>query len=397
LGRPFGQLWLASGISGLGDGLAVAAFPLLAVSLTTSPGLVAGLVVAQRLPWLLLALPAGALADRLERLRAMAVVDVARAAVVVVVAALTLGGGLSLPVLYAAAFSLGALETIFSAAAHATVPALVGDDGLDRANGYLFATQSTTEFLVGPAIGGAVFVAAAALPFAVDAVSFLASAALVATIPRRLPAPPRAGDATIRGDMKMGLTYFRSSPLLRVLAVLVGGLALCQAMTMSVLVLYALNVLDLGRQGFGLLLGVGAVGNILGGLLASPLRDRVGAWRVLTAGATAAAVAYLVIGTTSSAAVAAVMLVVEALGVACGSVVALSLRQTAVPDELRGRVGNLFRTCVWGAIPIGAIAGGAVAEVVGLRATFIIPGVAQLVLVAITAPRLRAHVARAGQ
>ena len=195
-------------------------------------------------------------------------------------------------------------------------------------------------------------------------------------------------------DMRSGLTFFRTSPLLRLLAVIVGGLAFCQAVVMGVLVLFAQDVLHLGAGGYGLFLGLGAIGNVVGALAASRVKDRFGTAPVLTGGALAAALAYLVVASTSSAAVATLMFVVEAFAVACGTVVTISLRQACVPDELRGRVGNVFRMFVFGAIPLGAVFGGLLAEAFGLRTPILVAGVAQAGLALLTAPALRAAVGR---
>src|SRR5205807_7997407 len=136
------RLWGAFTISGDGDGLAFVAFPLLVTTLTRDPRWVVGMVVAQRVPWLVLSLPAGAIADRLDRRRLLGLVELARMAVLVVLGVTVATHALSLPVLYLVAASLGALETLFSAATHAAVPSLVGQEDRGRANGYRMAPHA---------------------------------------------------------------------------------------------------------------------------------------------------------------------------------------------------------------------------------------------------------------
>jgi MFS family permease len=182
-------------------------------------------------------------------------------------------------------------------------------------------------------------------------------------------------------------------PALRILAVLVGGLAFAQAMVMAVLVLFALRDLGVSEAGYGLLLGVAAFGNVAGSLVAFRLRERLGAAGLLVGAGLVAAGAYLVMAATTSAPVAAAALLVECVAVACGSVASMSLRQRVVPSELLGRVGNAFRVCIWGALPVGALAGGAVAAAWGTRAVFVVAGLAQVVLVVATRRRLVAGVA----
>jgi predicted MFS family arabinose efflux permease len=301
----------------------------------------------------------------------------------------------SLVAIYAAAFALGALETAFSAASQACLPSLVAVDELPRANGYLFAAQATGEQFAGPALGGLLFAAAAALPFVLDGVSFLASAALLClALPRRRrrasAAPPRESFGT---DLASGLRWFTTHPVLRLLALVVASLAFCQSMVLAILVLYCLRVLHLGHAGFGLFLALAAVGNVVGGLLAGRITARLGTGRVVFAAALLAAAAYIVVGMTSALGIALLALAAEAVAVAVGNVATLSLRQSLIPSELLGRVGNAFRMCIFGVIPLGALAGGLIAHSVGLHAVFIVAGGLQLVVIAMVGPRLARRLA----
>jgi MFS family permease len=392
LSRSYWRLWTASAVSNLGDGLALVAFPVTAALLTRNALLVAGVTIVQRLPWLLFALPAGALADRLNRAAAMAMVDVTRGLVLCAVAAAAHADLLAIEHLYLAAFALGALETVFAGAALAAVPALVDDHQLDRANGLLYATETTGAELIGPALGGAAVALAVAAPFALDGATFLLSAALLVTLRRRTPAPPRAARTQIRDDIREGVRFFRSHSLLRLVATLVGGLALFQSMVMAILVLFVTGDLGLSARGYGLFLAAGAVGSVLGGVVASAVRQRFGTAATLTAAAAVAAVGYLGIGLAPNAPVAAIIFAIEALAVSCGNVATMSLRQSLVPDHLRGRVGNVFRLCIWAGIPVGALLGGAVAAVAGIRPAIVAAGALQLVLAAVSAGRLRSEV-----
>jgi MFS family permease len=400
LGHRYWKVWSAATVSSVGDGLALVAFPLLAASLTRNPALVAGTVVAQELPWLVVALPAGVLADRINRGRLMYAVDAIRTAIMLVLGLTIVTHALSLPVLYLTAFALGSFETVFSGAAHAVVPDVIGDtsdERLDKANGYLFSAQTSGQRLAGPAVGGLLFAAAAAAPFILDGVSFLLSAGLLAlafrataTTTNKLPTREQSTTSTtFVDDLRAGIAFFRQSQLLRLLSLVIGGLAFCQAMTTGILVLFALDKLHLTRAGYGLFLAAAALGNIAGGIVAQRVRRRYGTARILTFGALAAAAAYLGIGLTSSPFVAAGLFIIEAIAVACGSVASISLRQSAVPEHLRGRVGSTFRMIIWGAIPIGALVGGVVATQFGLRTPFFVAGVAQLTLALLTANALR--------
>jgi MFS family permease len=333
----------------------------------------------------------GTIADRLPRFRTMAAVDVVRAAIVAAVGVAALSGHVGLLALYSAAAALGILETLFSAAAHAAVPAAVPADDLDRANGYLFASQTAGEQLAGPAAGGALYAMSASVPFIGDAISFAASAVLLLGPARGEPDQPRPHSMArrrLRSEMGDGLRTFFRHPVLRVLSVTVGGMAFCQSMVLAILVLYGLEDLHLSRAGYGLFLAAGAIGNVLGALAASRVRARFGTSLIILFGGAVAALAYLGAGATSSPVVATLLFALEACAVACGTVASMSLRQSSVAPELLGRIGNIYRMVIWGIIPAGTLAGGLVASGLGLRAAFYVAGVAQLVLLASVGGRL---------
>ena len=144
------RLWGASAVSNLADGVFFVVIPLLAVRLTDSPILIAGLAIAARLPWLLFVLVAGALADRLDRRTTMRNVQIFRAAMLVLLAALALTDGLSLPILYVSALALGVAETLFDTAAQSIMPSIVEKDQLATANGRLYGVELVMNQFVGP-------------------------------------------------------------------------------------------------------------------------------------------------------------------------------------------------------------------------------------------------------
>ncbi|MCA1706465.1 MAG: MFS transporter [Actinobacteria bacterium] len=182
LGRGYWMLWTAATVSNIGDGVRYAALPLLAVTLTHDPVLVAGTVFAAQLPWLLFALISGALVDRLNRRTVMVVTNLLRAIVIALLGVLVLGGIESLALVYVMVFLLGTAETLFDSASFALLPALVDQDDLERANGPMQAAVTFNQEFVGPPLGAFLFAALAALPFFVDAASFALAAAIVVPI-----------------------------------------------------------------------------------------------------------------------------------------------------------------------------------------------------------------------
>ena len=294
LGATLPLVQLAAGVSGIGDGLVLAAFPLLAASLTDDPRLVVAVTVAARLPWLLVSLPAGALVDRRDRRRLVITVELARAVLLAAFAVTVVTGQGALGALLVTVFLIGVGQTFIASATHAVVPGLVDSRRLGDANGVLFATQTSTENLIGPALGGLLFAAVASLPFILDGISFALAAALMAVA---LPvvargAGPKKATASLHADIAAGFAYFMRTPILRLVGALVASLAFCQAIVFGPLVLFALHGLGLSATGYGILLAVAAVGNVAGGMVAGRLDHRFGARILLPASGVVAAAAY---------------------------------------------------------------------------------------------------------
>ena len=149
LRTPFARYWLSGFLADFGDGVRLAAFPLLAAQLTRSPAAVAAVTAVQGLPWLLLGGGLGVVVDRTDRRRLMVAVDVTRAAVIVVLAAAILAHGAGLWLIYLTAFVTGAGSALRDTAAVTCVPRLVQPDRLDQANARLIAGQIVGNELAG--------------------------------------------------------------------------------------------------------------------------------------------------------------------------------------------------------------------------------------------------------
>jgi MFS family permease len=381
LGPGFRRLWGASALSNLADGVFIVALPLLAAELTRSPALIAGVALAQRLPWLLFALVAGALADRLDRRRTMVNVQLLRVLVIGGLAAAVALGAASIPMVYAAALALGLGETLFDTAAQSAITAVVAKDDLSRANGRLYAAEMTANQFVGPSLGGALAGLAAfglALAFGVTALLFAGAAVLLAAMRGAFkPARPE-GPARLHAEIAEGLRYLARHRVLRTLALMTGVQNLANTAYFSILVLFAVgpgSAMRLPDAGYGLLLTTLGIGGVLGSLAAARLERRLGRSNVLML---AVAVGALAAGTpafTASVPVVAAGFVLGSVGVVIWNVVAVSLRQRITPDRLLGRVNAGYRLLAWGSMPLGAALGGAVAELWGLRWVFALSGV----------------------
>jgi MFS family permease len=381
LGANYRKLWLAHGVSNLGDGVTIAALPLLAATLTRDPAVFAGVTLAGRLPWLLFALIAGALTDRLDRRRIMGWVQAARFGLVMLLAVAAAGGWASIAMLYALAFALGICETLFDNASQTIMPSLVTREDLERANGRLYAVELVANQFAGPPLGALLFTLAVGLPFILDATTFAAAAVLILTIGGtfRVEREP-AARSSIRSEIAEGLRWLWRNRLLRTLALMLGALNLTETATLAIFPLFALEILEVGEVGYGVLLVAFAVGSFIGTLVADRLIAGVGRGTLLLAVVVSLAAADAVTGISSSAIVVGLMLALIGFCSILWNIITVSLRQTIIPGQLLGRVNSVYRFLGWGAMPIGAVVGGVLAAAYGLRAPFFFSAATTLVV-----------------
>jgi MFS family permease len=376
LGVPFWQLWSASTLSNLADGLVKIALPLVAVTVTDSPALVAGVALAVTLPWLLFALPVGALTDRVDRRIAMVTANVARAAAVAVLAvAVALGLESSVAaiwVLYLVALLLGTAEVVYDTCAQSILPQVVSRDRLPRANGRLIAAELTANEFVGPPLGGLLVAAGIAAAFATPAVLWAAAVGALLLL-RGGFAVPREEPTTLRADVAEGLRYLWRHRLLRTLATMTGLFNFATNATFAVFVLYAVgpdSAMGLTEAGYGLVFATIAAGSLVGALLADPIIRRLGRSRSMLLGILGGVVTVGIPALTSNALVIAAAFLLGGLTNSLWNVVAVSLRQRITPDRILGRINSSYRLVAWGTRPLGAAAGGLLGELLGLRAVF---------------------------
>lgn len=371
LGRRFGLLLTAAGISNLGDGLMGAALPLLVAALTRDPVLVAAATFAGRLPWLLFAVPSGALVDRMDRRRVLVVTNVVRAGLVGGLTWAIVADAAGLWLVYVVAFALGVCETFFDTSAEAFVPSLVETKLLPAANGRLQVFEWVGNAFMGPPLGAALFGFAAGLPFGLNAASFAASAALIAAI-GGTRAPTRDVKAPLGSEIKEGLVWLWNQRVVRTLALMAGVTNLVTFGIIAIFVLFAQDVLGIGDAGYGILLATLGVGGLLGAVFAPRVVRRLGPGVAAQSTVVIGVVLNLILGSTSSPWVAGAVLFTYGLSITLWNVVSVSLRQTLTPDHLRGRVAGASRLVTWGAQPVGAVLGGVAASWLGLRAPFFV-------------------------
>jgi len=383
LGRAYWWLWTSSGMSNLADGIIKVALPLVAIRFTQSPTLIAGLVFALTLPWLLFALPAGALADRLDRRRSMLGANAVRALLLGVLALTAVTGVGSIWVLYAVALCIGVAETIYDTSAQSILPQVVPRDRLSRANGRLHAAELTANQFIGPPVGGFLVAAGAALAFATPAALWVLAVGVLLLVrgPFRIQREQRT---TMRADVAEGLRFLWRHRLLRTLGVMVGVSNFASNAVWAVLVLYAVgpaSAMKMSEPTFGLLLTASAAGSLVGSLVADRIERWLGRARSLALTMIGAALSLGAPAVTANEVLVGAAFFVGGLTIAVWNVVTVSLRQRITPDRLLGRVNSGYRLLAWGTIPLGAAAGGLLAQLLGLRAVFAVMAVLTLTMI----------------
>jgi MFS family permease len=383
MGAGFRKVVVASGLSNLADGVFQVALPLVTLGITRDPAAFAVVTVALRLPWLVFALPAGALADRLDRRRTMFLVNAGRTTLLGLLAIAVATDNETLPLLCAVAFALGVGETLFDTAAQSLVPNLVDPDNLSRANGRLYAVEMTMNQFVGPPLGGLLVSIAAALALGGSAVAYLVGTIALALIAGSFRTERSGPPTRLHEDIVEGVRYMARHKVLRTLALLTGVANLTGTAVLTVLPLYAVRPapMDLSEAGFGLLLTAGAVGALAGSFAIPRIEAALGRSRTLLVAFLCFGLANVAPDLTTNPFGAGALMAIGGLAAVSWNVVTVSLRQRIAPDQLLGRVNAGYRLLAWGAMPVGAFLGGVLGDLIGVRAVFFVSAAAVAVFV----------------
>ncbi|MEU6724122.1 MFS transporter [Nonomuraea wenchangensis] len=387
LGRSFAFLWSSTALSNLADGVLKIGAPLLAVSMTRSPTLVSLVGAAATLPWLLLALPAGAVADRADRRRIMATAGAVRAVALAVAALLAASGALDLWVLLAAVLAAGVAEVFADTSAQSVLPMTVPASQLTRANGRVSSAQQIGNEFAGAPVAGLLVGLLPAAVFGAPALLYAAAAALLlgmrGTYRPARNTTPADGPASTTGRPVSGpllreigeaLRFLLAHRVLRSLAITAGLLNLANSAYFAVFVLWAVgdgSAIGLPPEGYGLMMTAFAAGAVLGSLLAERVAGAFGEFRALTVCWLANSVLLLAPVVAPSPWALYPTAVLWGVSGAAANVLVISTRQRLIPPELLGRVNSAYRLIGMGGMPLGAALGGVVAEFAGLPAVLL--------------------------
>ena len=370
LGSPFRWLIASSWTTNLGDGIALAAGPLLIASKTHDPRVVALAALMNWAPQLVLGLYAGVLADRLDRRLIVVTVNLVRAGVLVALAGTIVTGIVSVPIVLGSLFALGCAEVFADNTSTTLLPMLLGRQDLALGNSRLMTGYITLNQLAGPPIGAALFAAGSAWPFVTQGVLVIAGAGLVSRIV--LPPHGRAPDERthLRGDIVEGFRWAWHHAAVRTLILTIFTFNITFGAAWSVLVLYATQRLHMGAVGFGLLTTMSAFGGLAGTAAYGWITRRVTLGNLMRIGLVVETLTHLSLAITTVPAVALAIFFVFGAHAFIWGTTSATVRQRAVPTPLQGRVGSVNMLGVCGGLVIGAAIGGPLARHWGVTAPF---------------------------
>lgn len=370
LGPQFRWLMASSWVGNVGDGIALSAGPLLIASDTRSAFLVASAAFLQRLPWLVLGLPAGAIADRVDRRLLLVCSETCRALVIVVLAIALFTGHVGVDLVLAAMLLLGVADVFSNTTAGTLLPMLVKTGDLGLANSRMQGSLVVGEQMIGPPVGALLFSVGRAWPFLAQAVIVTTALLLVWQIGTRKVSPTGPRNSRIRSDIREGLQWLLRHPPVRTLALTILSFNITWGAGWSVLVLYALHHLHMSKVGYGLLTTSTAVGGVLAILMYRRLEQRWPLGNIMRVCLTLEVCTHLSLALDTKAWIAVIIMFVFGAYAFVWATVSTSVRQRAVPAELQGRVGSVYLISVIGGLVLGQIVGGAIAQRWGVVAPF---------------------------
>jgi predicted MFS family arabinose efflux permease len=404
LGRNLRWVLAAVTVMNLGDGVVVAAGPLLVASQTRDPFLVSLAVFAEYVPTLVVGTLAGVIADRVDRKRLTVAMNLGRSVALVILAWTILSGQVSIGLILLMLLVLGTAETFADLGSTSLLPSLVPRSGLGLANARIQGSSLLTNQLIGPPIGAFLFAAGMAIPFVADAAGFALGAVLLSRIVMPEPRTSDAaaapattaeaptgsatarGQATVRGlwtDLVEGFRWLRGHPPMRTLALTIFAFNVTYGAAWSVLVLYSRDRLGMDSVGFGFRTTAIAIGGIIGTTSYGRLERRFSLADIMRVGLLIETLTHLGLALTRSSGIALVIMVVFGAHAVVWGTTSTTVRQRAVPDALMGRVSGIYRVGLNAGIVVGTPIGGLLARGFGITAPFWFGFIGSAILLAI--------------
>jgi len=379
LGHDFSQIWSASLITNLVDGVLRLAAPLLAVSLTEDPILIGALTALGLLPWLFFAIPIGAIVDRVDRRKALVLGNSLRAAIALFIAFAVSQGFINIWLLLISVFFFGICEVLVDTTSQAVLPQILDKSNYERGNSRLQISEVIVSQFAGAPLSGLLYAVSIALPFFFSTTGFILAGLLILLFPfeREINAR-KEGDAGqaklgLKGDIKFALNYLYQDKQIFSIVVITTLLGFFYSLSNAIAPLFILKELKVSPALFGVVLAIQGVGALAGSIAAPMVSKYLGRGKALAINVFFASLLVIFIGLSPNAYFFVAVSVLIGFTISVWNILLMSLYQSLIPPELYGRIHGARRTIVWGLMPIGAIIGGVIARG-GLRLPFLIGG-----------------------
>ena len=384
MGPAFNRMWAASIVSNLADGVLGAAAPLLAIALTDNTVLISSLGAMVMLPWLLFAIPIGALVDRLDRRFILAGSNALRAAIIGVVALGVATHHVTIYWLIAASFIIGVCEVAADTTSQSLIPQLLEKENFEKGNSRLSISETVVQGFIGSPLSGVLYAIAIYLPFFFNSFGYVVSALLALSIPIKYLQDVRTENAekekkNFVQDMKFGIHYLYNHKVLRRLVVTTSVIGVCYSMGTSTMVLFLVEELNMPKPLFGVILTIQGLGAIAGSIVAPKASTKFGRSTMMTFGIFFSSLVLLGQGFSPNLFVFVALATFGAFTISQWNILLMATYQTVIPNELYGRIHGTRRTIVWGMMPFGSLIGGVLAHY-SLRLPMYVGGVIATVI-----------------
>ena len=376
--RDFAKLWIGETISDIGSQVTQFALPLVAILTLKATVLEVGLLNALRfVPFILVGVAAGVVLDRRRRRPVLIACSLTSAVLIGLIPLSSAAGFLSLGLVYAVALLAGTLTVSFDVGALSYVPFLVGRRHLTDANSKIFASTAFAG-VAGPSLAGLLIgVITAPVTLTVDAVSYLFSAAGLLLIRKPEPEPDADQERpSVLRSIAEGFHAVYGTRLLRVLLAQSATLNTGFGVVSTIFTVYAVRVLGMSPVKLGIAIAALPAGSLLGALAAARVKRSLGLGRTLAVSILGVCASPLLLLLPHSASpVALAVFAAGWFGHGCGisiwNVNTVTLRQTVTPTRLLARMNATYRMLLFGALPVGAAAGGLLGSAIGLHAALV--------------------------
>jgi len=366
--RDYMLLWCGQAVNVLGTQVSQIAFPLLVLALTHSPAQAGFVAAARTVPWLVFALPAGALVDRWNRKRVMILCSAGSAFALASIAVAYALAVLTIWQIVIVSFVEGTLGLVFGLAESSALPHVVTKEQLPTAVAQQNAQYSVAA-LVGPPLGGALYSISHLLPFLVDSASYIVSAGSLGFIRTQFQRVKNAARQSLLWDIGEGIAWLWRQPLIRYMAFLTGSINFTSGLSLIIIVLATQQ--GASATAIGAIFAVAGVGGICGAVLAPKIQRRLTFGQAIIGLCWFFAISFASFAFARTLLAIALLLMVEYLVAPTYDTVQYSYRLALIPDALQGRVNSVFRLVALGMQPLGLALTGILLEYIGAEPTIL--------------------------